>query len=160
METSNNRKMHVGLNVSDINKTLNFYETVFNQKADKLRKGYAKFNLPELVISFIETKDAPNQNFGHLGFQLTTTDEVKDVLNRIQESGIDTLEEEKVSCCYALQDKFWVTDPDGFRWEFYTFLADVEENDTDKSTCCPEQKTTIEEVCCTNEQRAEAANCC
>jgi hypothetical protein len=25
-----------------------------------------------------------------------------------------------VDCCFALQDKVWITDPDGNRWEVFT----------------------------------------
>ena len=160
MMNTENKTMHVGLNVSNIEKTLKFYEVVFDQKADKIREGYAKFILPELIISFIETPNKPDQNFGHLGFSLTSSEEVTLHLERIEKSGIDTLTEEQVKCCYALQDKFWVTDPDGFRWEFYHFQDDVESNDKESSSCCPEQSTDNESECCTNEQKAEAAECC
>jgi hypothetical protein len=30
-----------------------------------------------------------------------------------------------VDCCYANQDKFWVSDPDGVEWEVYFLRHDV-----------------------------------
>lgn len=37
----------------------------------------------------------------------------------------DTVHEEMgTTCCFATQDKVWVTGPGGERWEIYTVLAD------------------------------------
>ena len=112
-----------------------------------------------MVISFIEGPKRPDTNFAHFGFQLPSSETVLEKLEYVKTQGIRTLVEEKVKCCYALQDKFWVSDPDGYRWEYYFFEADVDENDTSTSECCTENATEGES-CCTNEQRAEAAECC
>jgi hypothetical protein len=43
-------------------------------------------------------------------------------------------------CCYARQDKIWVTDPDGTPWEVFTVLADTEHDSADSpprpTACC------------------------
>ena len=103
MKDFEHKTMHVGLNVADIAKTLEFYEVVFDRKADKIREGYAKFILPELIISFIETSSKPDKNFGHLGFRLESAENVTRHLERIEDAGISTLVEDQVKCCYALQ---------------------------------------------------------
>jgi hypothetical protein len=38
---------------------------------------------------------------------------------RLKETGLATFEEHDTDCCYALQDKVWVQDPDGNRWEIF-----------------------------------------
>lgn len=124
-------KMHVSLYVSEMDRTVAFYEKLFAQSADKVKPGYAKFMLddPALVISFVENKDKVKSNFGHLGIQLQKEDQVISHLDRLKTDGIAAKEEMGVSCCYAKQDKFWVADPDGHQWEYYYFHEDVEFND-------------------------------
>lgn len=136
-------KMHVSLYSSNINKTVEFYETLFGQKADKLKVDYAKFELddPALVISFVENPQKVSPQFGHLGFRVESIDEVSKKLGELQSQGIPVKEEMSVSCCYALQDKFWVMDPDGHHWEVYSFSKDVDQND-------PEYQSESEEAGC------------
>ncbi|MCV9385862.1 ArsI/CadI family heavy metal resistance metalloenzyme [Reichenbachiella ulvae] len=143
MNNSNFPRMHVSFYVSDITSTVNFYSTFFGKPANKIRKGYAKYVLdaPALIISFIENKDRVNSAFGHLGFQVETKEEMEERLSIAQKQGIVDREEIGTSCCYAVQDKFWVNDPDGYQWEVYYFHKDAEFNDpkydeADASACC------------------------
>lgn len=150
--------MHVSLFVKNIEKTVSFYETFFGKKAAKIKPGYAKFNLekPSLVISFVENGENISSGFGHLGFQLETETELHSRLTTIKESGLGALEEMGTNCCYAKQDKFWVMDPDGYRWEVYYFHEDVEWNDphyqnTDEACCSPAmviESPNEKEACC------------
>jgi hypothetical protein len=62
-------------------------------------------------------------------------------LVKARAQGIVSKEEIGTSCCYAVQDKFWATDPDGVQWEVYYFHEDAEFNDPhyemqDASACC------------------------
>lgn len=136
-------RMHVSLYVSDIAQTVNFYSTFFGQPASKVKKGYAKYELenPGLIISFVENSDRVAGNFGHLGFQVGSKEEMEEKLAIARDQGIVSLEEIGTACCYAIQDKFWVTDPDGVQWEVYYFHEDVEFNDPkytseDTTACC------------------------
>ena len=47
--------------------------------------------------------------------------------------GLVTEDEMQVNCCYALQDKTWVRDPDGNEWEAFVVLED---NLPVTSSCC------------------------
>jgi hypothetical protein len=49
-----------------------------------------------------------------------------------------TEEEMLTTCCYAVQDKTWVTDPDGIKWEVFAVLADADSYREGKSpaACC------------------------
>ncbi len=136
-------KMHISLYVSDISKTVDFYDAFFDKEADKIKTGYAKYilNTPALVISFVENPERVQSNFGHLGIQVDTEEKVHHYLNVAQSKGLDTKEEMGTNCCYAKQDKFWVTDPDGHQWEIYYFHEDVEFND-------PHYALEEQEACC------------
>ena len=124
-------RMHVSLYVSNIQNTVLFYSAFFNQKVTKVKPGYAKFVLdsPSLIISFVENKEKINSQFGHLGFQVDSTEELQNRLDDAKNAGLQIVEEMGVSCCYAVQDKFWVMDPDGYHWEVYQFTEDAEFND-------------------------------
>lgn len=124
-------RMHVSLYVSDINKSVYFYSNFFGQSAVKVKPGYAKFILdtPSLIISFVENKERVQSNFGHLGFQVETIEDLNIKLWEAKKKNLVTKEETGTNCCYAKQDKFWVTDPDGIQWEVYYFHADAEFND-------------------------------
>jgi catechol 2,3-dioxygenase-like lactoylglutathione lyase family enzyme len=131
MKNSPFPRMHVSLYVSDMEKTINFYNQFFAQPPVKVRKGYGKYVLeqPSLIISFVENPDRVQQHFGHLGFQVETMQELNERLKIAQTAGLVTREEIGTNCCFANQDKFWVSDPDGVQWEVYYFHADAEFND-------------------------------
>ena len=124
-------RMHSSFYVSDLNETIQFYNKFFNNEPVKTKEGYAKYVLdePSLVISFIENKERVQPNFGHMGFQVATEEELNKRLWTARENKIVEKEEIGTNCCYAKQDKFWVNDPDGVQWEVYYFHNDVEFND-------------------------------
>jgi len=135
-------RMHVSLYVSDLANTIDFYNKFFGQEPVKVRNGYAKYVLeqPSLIISFVENKDRVQEHFGHLGFQVETINQLNLRLASAQTAGLVTREEIGTNCCFANQDKFWVSDPDGVQWEVYYFHADAEFNDPHfeepASACC------------------------
>lgn len=131
METPTFPRMHVSLYVSDLTATVNFYTAFFGQPAAKIRRGYAKYvlNSPALIISFVENPSRVASNFGHLGFQVETVEEMEQRLEVARRAGLVAREEMGTACCYAKQDKFWVNDPDGVEWEVYYFHEDAEFND-------------------------------
>jgi catechol 2,3-dioxygenase-like lactoylglutathione lyase family enzyme len=159
-------RMHVSLYVKNIEKTVEFYQNFFNQEATKVKAGYAKFTLdkPSLVISFVENAKNITPLFWHLGFQIDTEEELTKRLEAAKLLKFDTLEETGTACCYAKQDKFWVMDPDGYRWEVYLLHEDVEFNDpqyqTEAEACCSpnmvvEPTPVAAEPCCD-----PASGCC
>ncbi|MCC9167494.1 ArsI/CadI family heavy metal resistance metalloenzyme [Pontibacter harenae] len=170
MSTTVFPRMHVSLYVTDIAKTTAFYTSFFGQEPAKVKPRYAKYVLdqPSLIISFVENPERMQQNFGHLGFQVETKQELEERLLVARAQELVSKEEIGTACCYAVQDKFWVTDPDGVQWEIYYFHEDAEFNDphyelNDASACCMpaahEEKPKVqlasigfvnqEEACCT-----------
>jgi catechol 2,3-dioxygenase-like lactoylglutathione lyase family enzyme len=172
MKTSPFPRMHVSLYVSDMMQTISFYNLFFGKSPDKIRKGYIKYILdePSLIISFVENPERVKQNFGHLGFQVETIQELNDRLSKAQNAGLLTREEIGTNCCYAKQDKFWVTDHDGVQWEVYYFHEDAEFNDPHyemetASACCvapaaEEVKIKFKNLAVQAECSAPGSGCC
>jgi len=130
-------KPHVSLNVTNVDASVAFYEKVFDVPATKRRPGYAKFDLvaPALNLSMVE---APRSgvNASHFGIQVATSEDVADAAARFERHGLLTRGEENTSCCYAVQDKVWVEDPDGNMWEVFVVKGDSPSMRTDQTTCC------------------------
>lgn len=131
-------KPHVSLNVTNIDASVAFYEKVFDAPATKRRPGYAKFDLatPSLNLSMVE---APRSgvNASHFGIQVASTADVAVAAARFQRNGLPTRTEENTSCCYAVQDKVWVEDPDGNMWEVFVVKGDSPAmRDGDQAACC------------------------
>lgn len=124
-------RMHVSLYVSDITKSIKFYTQFFGQEPTKVKSNYAKYTLenPSLIISFIENRNRVQSNFGHLGFQVETLEDLNSKLSEAKRNNLIAKEEIGTICCYAKQDKFWVNDPDNIQWEIYYFYKDAEFND-------------------------------
>ena len=156
-------RMHVSLYVSDITKSVAFYTQFFGQEPAKVKPNYAKYVLenPSLIISFVENKERVQSNFGHLGFQVETPEDLNIRLWQAKKYNLVAREETGTNCCYAKKDKFWVNDPDNVQWEVYYFHADAEFNDphyesNEATACCtPADKTKIklselatEKACC------------
>ena len=146
MKTNPFPRMHVSLYVSDIAQTVNFYTSFFGTAPVKVKTNYAKYVLdsPSLIISFVENTEKVQQNFGHLGFQVETPEDLNIKLREAKKKNLVAKEETGTNCCYAKQDKFWVSDPDGVQWEVYYFHEDSEFNDphyesAEASACCTPQ---------------------
>ena len=122
-------KMHVSLNVSDVERSTRFYEVFFGVAAHKRRPGYANFDLeaPALKLALNEQDPGTGGPLNHLGFLVPSTDDVHAARRRLEQAGLIIFSEENVECCYALQDKIWVRDPDGNAWEVYTLLDELED---------------------------------
>jgi len=143
---------HLSLDVPDLDGAVAFYEELFGQEPVKRKPGYAKFELADPPVA-LALQQASRPALSHLGIRVDTTGKVESASDRLRSSGLVTLDERDTSCCYARQDKVWVADPAGNRWEVYTLLGDVDddhEDDHARSTaaCC----TPVEgepSACCT-----------
>jgi predicted lactoylglutathione lyase len=131
-------KTHISLNVSDIAKSIEFYSKMFGVAPFKVRNDYAKFDIanPPLNLTMNQVSFERGGSLSHLGLQVESTEEVLEMGRRWQENSLITLDEMKTDCCYALQDKTWVQDPDGNRWEVFVVLENTEGKENAASTCC------------------------
>ena len=119
-------KPHVSLNVSNIEASVAFYERAFGVSATKRRPSYAKFDLSSPMLN-LTMQEAPRTgiNASHFGIQVATTEDVLEAKERFEKAALATRTEESVTCCYAVQDKVWIEDPDGNSWEVFVVKADA-----------------------------------
>lgn len=138
-ETVQARKAHVAIHVKDVQASIAFYRNLFGIEPSKVRTGYAKFDVANPPLNFTLNQDAGAQRgaLSHLGIQVESTDDVLAVRAKWQERGLLPRDEINTECCFALQDKAWVRDPDGNEWEVFAVLADhLPENAAATKSCC------------------------
>jgi lactoylglutathione lyase len=145
-------KFHTSLPVRDIAKTVDFYSALFGESPAKVRVDYAKFvpRKPEVNISFhLAQQEAKLLTELHLGFELPTQSALDDAHARLAKAGFITEERKTSVCCYANQDKFWITDPNGYRWELYFLVNDADHkiDSADAGGCCATAKASASGCC-------------
>src|SRR6185295_8135662 len=115
------------LNVDDLNTSVAFYSKLFGNPPAKVRNGYANFAVAEPPLKLVLIEN-PGQGgtLNHLGVEVESSDAVRAEIARLTDEGMFTEEEMGTTCCFATQDKVWVTGPAGEKWEVYTVLADSE----------------------------------
>ena len=147
-------RVQLALRVADLEGSIAFYSKLFGTEPAKLRPGYANFAVaePPLKLVLIEGEPGQDTRLDHLGVEVETTDQVTAATSRLRDAGLATFEENDTACCYALQDKVWVTGPGQEPWEVYTVKADAdtlgESADSAPAACCG---TT---ACCTPEEQS------
>jgi catechol 2,3-dioxygenase-like lactoylglutathione lyase family enzyme len=119
-------RLQLALNVNDIDAAVDFYSTMFDAKPAKRRPGYANFAIDNPALKLVLFEN-PSQTgtLNHLGVERMSMEEVEAEANRLEAAGLTLDVEGDVVCCYARQDKHWVTGPDGQKWENYVVLADA-----------------------------------
>jgi catechol 2,3-dioxygenase-like lactoylglutathione lyase family enzyme len=152
-------KPHVSLNVSNIDASVAFYEKAFGVQATKRRPGYAKFDLQEPSLN-LTMQEAPRTgvNASHFGIQVASSEDVAVAWTRFKQAGLPTKTEENTECCYALQDKVWIEDPDGNAWEVFVVKGEaaVMEKQLAKDGCCaPKVKSDGDAT-----PKAKSGGCC
>ncbi len=158
-------KAHLALNVRDVERSTEFYTKLLGLEPSKVRKGYAKFNVenPPLNLTLNEVAFKERGALSHLGIQVASTDDVLATRERWADAGLVTRDEMQTDCCYALQDKTWVRDPDGNEWEVFVVLEDNLTTTTAAADCCT-TSADGQTVCATTgeavSETAGAASCC
>lgn len=120
-------KFHASLNVSDLAKSVRFYEALFGTGPVKVYPDYAKFEVdePPLVLSLKPKRACAGGPLNHLGLRVTSVDALRAIQARLKAVGAPIGQQDDVKCCYAYQSKIWVTDPDQTMWEVYVLFDDV-----------------------------------
>lgn len=141
---------HISIDVQNIDRSREFYQLLFDQEPEKIRPGYVKFSLSEPALNFSmnERGSVPAKgSLNHLGIEVATTQDVMMAQLRLEKAGLMAREEKATNCCYAIQDKIWVQDPDGNNWEIFT----VTKSDSDG-----ELAMAVSSTCCVPAEKAEA----
>lgn len=118
-------RLQLALNVADLDQAIEFYSRLFGTEPAKQRPGYANFTIADPPLKLVLFEDpAQTGTLNHLGVERTSVAEVHAESRRLRESGVEVELPADEECCHAYQNKFWVTGPDGQRWENYVVLAD------------------------------------
>lgn len=157
-------RIHMGLAVKSLERSVEFYRTLFGEGPTKARPRYAKFEVAEppvnLSLNEVGGATGPNNPVAHFGIQVKSRAAVAQVAARLRAAGLDAAAEDDVTCCYAVQTKVWATDPDGNKWEVYVVLDnDAARHHPTQAACCADTPGCCEDkvACCTASATSEGA---
>ncbi len=125
------KRMHISLGVEDLDASIRFYTTLFGASPTAIKDDYAKWMLDDPRVNFSISSCCGAPGLSHLGVQVESDADLSDVSARLRDAGLETSDQRNVTCCYARQDKTWVSDPQGVRWE--TFLT---HDQSAQTSCC------------------------
>jgi catechol 2,3-dioxygenase-like lactoylglutathione lyase family enzyme len=146
-------RVQLALRVADLEGSIAFYSKLLGAEPAKRRPGYANFAIaePPLKLVLLEgTGDEPTR-IDHLGVEVEDAVQVSAAIARLAGEGLATDVEQNATCCYAVQDKVWVTGPGRERWEVYTVLADARpdlEGQTGGAVDCDQSVVAAKGGCC------------
>lgn len=134
-------RTHVALRVSDLERSIAFYTALLGQEPARREADYAKFETsdPPLQLALNLTHEPIARDVGplsHLGVLVEDAREFERMRAHVESAGLETRLEQGIDCCYALQDKVWITDPDGVEWEIYRLLPDAAREPKASTGCC------------------------
>lgn len=130
-------RAQLALNVDNLDEAITFYSKLFDTPPAKVKPGYANFAVaePPLKLVLIENP-GHGGTLNHLGVEVESSEAVHAEIARFTDAGMFTEEELGTTCCFATQDKVWVTGPAGEKWEVYTVLEDADTFGAGAATCC------------------------
>ena len=128
-------RVQLALNVTDLDRAVDYYSRLFGTEPHKRRPGYANFAIedPALKLVLFENADA-GERINHLGVETETQEELDQAARRLQTVGLAQRIEDNSTCCHATQNKVWSSEPDGLAWEWYRITDDAPA--AQSSTCC------------------------
>lgn len=133
-------RLHVALDVADLDRSIRFYDRLFDAPPARREPDYARFEPADLalVLSLNPRAMAPTgpQRLSHLGVRVTSAEALDLLRQRLAAAGLATREEQGTACCYAFADKLWTRDPDGNDWELYLRLGDAPVRYPGVGECC------------------------
>jgi len=173
------KRFHVHLSVGNLAESVQFYSALFGAEPTVQKADYAKWMVEDPRINFAISTRGAQAGLNHLGFQLDSDEELKAMRDHLSRADTALTEEADAHCCYAVSDKYWVTDPQGIAWETYHTLGSIPVfNDATQASvgcCAPETSTGAADsrtepaavACCSGSSergtapvRATSAGCC
>lgn len=136
------KRMHLHVSVDDLNKSINFYNTMFGMEPAVVRSDYAKWMLDDPLVNFAISRRGAKIGLDHVGIQVDSENALAEMKARFDSAELSVLTQEGTTCCYAKSDKHWVQDPSGIAWEtYYTLDSAPTFNDlhshSDSACCAP-----------------------
>ncbi len=120
-------RVQLALNVTDIDKAVDFYAKLFDTQPTKRKPGYANFAIADPPLKLVLFEGPEGATLNHLGVETENAAEVEAAEARLSGTGLETTGIDDTICCYATKVETWVTDPDGAKWEWYVKTGDSDQ---------------------------------
>jgi catechol 2,3-dioxygenase-like lactoylglutathione lyase family enzyme len=143
------KRMHIHISVDDLNKSIQFYNSIFGATPTVEKSDYAKWMLEDPLVNFAISQRGAKAGLDHIGIQVDSDEDLSEIKARLDQAELSILSQEGTTCCYAKSDKHWVIDPSGIAWETYHTLESAPTfNDanaqTSNSACCAPTPQTVQ----------------
>ena len=146
------KRLHVHIAVDDLDRSIGFYSTLFGARPSVLKDDYAKWMLDDPKVNLaISQRGHTAPGVDHLGIQVETDGELRELASRLKSAGEVTRDQEATTCCYAQSNKAWVNDPSGVRWETFFTFGDATTYGEDEPAAEPEPASSscgAKSACC------------
>lgn len=133
-------RVQLAINVPDLDEAIAFYRRLFDTAPHKVRPGYANFEVADPPLKLVLVENGREERLNHLGVEVERTGQVGAATDRLAAAGLGTEVEHGAVCCHAKQDKVWLRDPGGIRWEVYAITDDAPDGaplpPAGASACC------------------------
>jgi lactoylglutathione lyase len=154
-------RVQLALNVDDLDEAVTFYAKLFGVQPAKRKPGYANFAIAEPALKLVLLENpGKGGTVNHLGVEVESSEQVHAEIARLTGEGLFTDEEIGTTCCFATQDKVWVTAPGGERWEVYTVLADSDTFGVSPKTLAEADQAPEAGVCCGTASASDRSTAC
>ena len=120
-------RLQLAINVTDLDKAVEFYSRLFDTVPAKTKPGYANFAIADPPLKLVLFEGPEGATINHLGVEVETAEEVVSAERRLSGAGLETTGFDETICCFAEKAETWVVDPDGARWEWYVKTGDAEQ---------------------------------
>jgi len=144
------KRFHVHVAVTDLDQSIRFYSTLFGTQPAVIKSDYAKWMLEDPRVNFAISQRGGKAGINHLGLQTDSDEELEVLHGQLQQADVDAQAEKDASCCYALSNKYWVTDPTGIAWETFhtlgsvpTFNGEAAEAASETACCAPAEPAKV-----------------
>lgn len=148
------KRFHVNVSVADLDRSTDFYTTLFGTAPSVRKPDYAKWMLEDPRVNFSISSSRHSPGINHVGLQAETMPELGEIQARLQAAGQQTFDQDEAECCYARSTKTWVRDPDNVAWETFVTHGDITHYGRDLA---PDEAGATDSRCC--EARSREACC-
>ena len=143
-------RLQLALNVTNLDKAIDFYSRMFATPPTKVKPGYANFAISDPPLKLVLFEGREGATINHLGVEVASAGDVRAAEGRLRDSGMETTGVDDTVCCYAEKTETWVADPDGAHWEWYVKTGDVEQlRDLGIPTASGAEAENCGKPCCT-----------
>lgn len=145
------KRLHVHVSVKELDKSIAFYNALFDAEPTVEKTDYAKWMLDDPAVNFAISTSSEKVGLNHFGFQVDSNEALEAIHQQLDAAAVAGHAENEAECCYAKSNKYWTMDPAGIPWENFHTLEQIEtfgEDDHIKACCNPRQSEGAGVRCC------------